>query len=1248
MKIQKIEINNLSSIEGSYTIDFTDEPLRSAGLFAITGDTGSGKSTLLDAICLALYNKAPRFDNIERVKRLDGSELKRNELQNYDTRNMLRRGCREGSCGVVFSIGNETYYARWSVRLKRTDSYDNVVRSLEQLKPNHKTFDTSQIDEKIQAIIGLDYLQFTRTVVLAQNSFANFLKARQNDKSALLEKLTGTEIYGHISQSVFRLCQQAEQTLMGENRMVEGLRVNLLDEEDLKRLNDSCNLDRSSLKLTEEHLEATNQKLAWYAAYEQTAIQLNEAEIEQQKCQKKAASTANEEQLINRHDEVVCIQPLFQEIKVMEQDLESSKAQMSALDQRLVEQKTNVTKIANDLELQRNKYNESALQIKQMQPKLNRGHALQGEITETHKELQEKITNLNLAEVALQDKRKIILQKSVELTNARRKIEAYKTSLQALTPQKQMLERVELICEKLNRLNDLTKEKNSLRKRIDERNKKKNEYQQALDFAKKEENRLAAQLSTSKNEIFVHVQSNNGLNGQDLQRRTNNLYDTQRELKSALELWLRLSQTYQLIETKTDEIRQHRVRIEQEQKSIDQLTKSIDILSASCEHMNTAFTLCQSQDITSLRQRLQEGTACPVCGATHHPYHTETERELGKLLQSLEKEYKETSSDLKQKQLMLSDLQRSHATGVGRLKAEEEFLIHTQQELAIDIDNWKQYTTLDRSFNDASATVNRNARRLTIEQLLENTDRAASEAQKMLDAFNFHQTYINSLNDKIGLIEKYRAEEQSKTNELVTEMRITTSAIEELNKEITKNEHQNTDLYEELDRIITLTSWFTRWGEGHDSFCIQLMKMAQEWKSKSENLLDEEQTEYRINEELKAMQTLLDEYELKRRLIADDLYKAKELLKEKQQEIVSLFNGKTVEEVAEKLHAENDSARQNLENGKQLYDNVSSVLQTLNGQQQSLIELKQKRETSLCDKRSELDLWIRAFNHTHNPVQIAELEKLFKGDYNWNALRQLVLENKEQLLRINDKLELTRKKMLALQADKYRPSNLDEETTSSLLSDKEITISRLNEIREKLSASNSRLQSHERCTKQLEELSEKMEQLKKDQENWERLNQLIGSADGKKFREQAQSYTFRFLVEYANAHLEQLSTRYRLRNAPNTLSLEIIDRDMFDEIRSVNSLSGGETFIVSLGLALGLSSLSSNNLNIGSLFIDEGFGNLDSDSLELVMTALSNLQSEQGRKVGVISHTEQIRSRIHPQIRLIKYPTGGKSRIEIN
>lgn len=162
---------------------------------------------------------------------------------------------------------------------------------------------------------------------------------------------------------------------------------------------------------------------------------------------------------------------------------------------------------------------------------------------------------------------------------------------------------------------------------------------------------------------------------------------------------------------------------------------------------------------------------------------------------------------------------------------------------------------------------------------------------------------------------------------------------------------------------------------------------------------------------------------------------------------------------------------------------------------------------------------------------------------------------------------------------------------------------------------------------------------------WGKLNKLIGSADGTKFKVIAQSYTLNLLLMHANKHLSYLSKRYRLQQVPGTLALQVIDCDMCDEVRTVYSLSGGESFLISLALALGLSSLSSNNLRVESLFIDEGFGSLDADSLRTVMEALEQLQM-QGRKIGVISHVQEMSERIAVQVQLHR-AANGKSAITL-
>ncbi|MDB5747385.1 MAG: recF/RecN/SMC terminal domain protein, partial [Massilia sp.] len=164
------------------------------------------------------------------------------------------------------------------------------------------------------------------------------------------------------------------------------------------------------------------------------------------------------------------------------------------------------------------------------------------------------------------------------------------------------------------------------------------------------------------------------------------------------------------------------------------------------------------------------------------------------------------------------------------------------------------------------------------------------------------------------------------------------------------------------------------------------------------------------------------------------------------------------------------------------------------------------------------------------------------------------------------------------------------------------------------------------------------------EQRWGRLSELIGSADGKKFRNYAQQFTLDVLLGYANSHLGQLAKRYRLERVDNagapSLGLMVRDQDMGGEIRSVNSLSGGESFLVSLALALGLASLSSNRVRVESLFIDEGFGSLDSDTLGIAMDALDALQS-MGRKVGVISHVHEMTERIAAKIQV--RPAGGGS-----
>lgn len=176
-------------------------------------------------------------------------------------------------------------------------------------------------------------------------------------------------------------------------------------------------------------------------------------------------------------------------------------------------------------------------------------------------------------------------------------------------------------------------------------------------------------------------------------------------------------------------------------------------------------------------------------------------------------------------------------------------------------------------------------------------------------------------------------------------------------------------------------------------------------------------------------------------------------------------------------------------------------------------------------------------------------------------------------------------------------------------------------------------------------LQEELNVRRTESERWAKLNELAGSADGAKFRRIAQGYTLDILLNYANVQLRELTRRYRLERVLETLALQVIDRDMCDEVRTVHSLSGGESFLVSLALALGLSSLSSNRMRVESLFIDEGFGSLDAETLRVAMDALESLRT-QGRKIGVISHVQEMTERIPVRI-CVNRAGNGRSFLEV-
>lgn len=219
MKILAIRGRNLASLAGEFELHFHQGPLATTGLFAICGPTGSGKSTLLDALCLALYDETPRLTRAT-VKGVSLPDVGEETITPQDPRNLLRRRAGEGFAEVDF-VGNDgiAYRARWSVRRARGKA-DGKLQNTEMLL---ETLDGGQrigavkneVQQAIRERLELSFPQFTRAVLLAQNEFATFLKANDNERAELLETLTGLDIYTGISIRAFE-CAKAEQQALDD------------------------------------------------------------------------------------------------------------------------------------------------------------------------------------------------------------------------------------------------------------------------------------------------------------------------------------------------------------------------------------------------------------------------------------------------------------------------------------------------------------------------------------------------------------------------------------------------------------------------------------------------------------------------------------------------------------------------------------------------------------------------------------------------------------------------------------------------------------------------------------------------------------------------------------------------------------------------------------------------------------------------------------------------------------------------
>ena len=385
----------------------------------------------------------------------------------------------------------------------------------------------------------------------------------------------------------------------------------------------------------------------------------------------------------------------------------------------------------------------------------------------------------------------------------------------------------------------------------------------------------------------------------------------------------------------------------------------------------------------------------------------------------------------------------------------------------------------------------------------------------------------------------------------------------------------------------------------------------------------------------------------------EEIAGAVQIYEAKQKSYMQVLGGADPDETERKLKLQLEEAEKQVQLADKAHNEVVESYSRLSGFVKAAEEQYRKKQADGTIAQAGVEDFITRYNESAEHMDVLSKERLdmcFSPSVDWSGKREQIRQADENVKWCQGQMEARRKALETHRALQVIPLELlgEECHPAEMLQEKMQQVQASSEEldKERLQVGGM-LMAHRRSMEQMQSVGEELERRRKAYQDWKELNDILGNANGDKFRETAQCFTLRFLIRQANEQLRLLNHRYSLEQVKDSLGIRVIDHDRADEVRNISSLSGGETFLISLALALGLSSLSSRNIPMCNLFVDEGFGTLDTNSLNMVIDALSSLQSMQGKKVGVISHTAEMRERIRTQIRVVKVGSGGKSTIEI-
>lgn len=1137
MKILHLTFQNLNSLTGQFAIDFADGPLAEAGIFAITGPTGAGKSTILDAITLALFGKAARYDTSK-------------------PEDMMSRGTGECFAEVMFQVNGDAYTARWDLTRARKKPNGNLQNPKRQLADRTGTLLTDKIrevDEMVTALTGLDYPRFLRSVLLAQGRFREFLDANAKDRGELLERITGTEIYSAVSVLAHEAAREKEEAVK-EARTAANLIRLLTDEEkegfarEREALTENEGEVSREIRRVETRLKCHAEHTALLASRE--ALRLDEKRLSEAETgfadgqmhltrHDKAAPLQGDLSLwVSKREAVARLESLLAGFKGDEAKAREAAAQAFAaasascareitgietLQTAQLEKKSALTREMEALTAWRQSHRSD----EGVDPAL-------GSIREAAGHYQSAVTARDAA------------QKASELT----RLAIQRTDQAMAQAEKELAEARKALCEKEASVKAVTA---------------------ALTDQKPKKTWVDQKEAAETRRATLQELARLGIEHRGLTEETAGL---QRE------------QAAQLAHTAT---------LKSQSAETARALETARRTLADKELIHTQAMAMAS--LEERRRQLVPGQECPLCGSTHHPFAEATFPKPSETETALTRQQREVAALEKRENTVQRDLSATDAT----LRALASQLSAKTQKCAELSDAFLALTAqgrIDVPLGDVPRL-----------------DALKQETHTLLIAIGEKIAAIEALDLEKNRAEKELIAARGNTNERASRLvQLKESRERDVVQLGTQSQHL-TRLEEEAIRHLTafacaIAPWnlVAHTPETARGAVLELEKRAAAWRKSGETLASARHEETKMDASLETLRL--------------------QIARIQEEQLAWLKQG---EAFGAPLAAAPGSLRDEAHR-RAFCEKAVQTLRTLEARVAQAANDTADATKAEAELRAELNrrLSERGFESI-DALRLSLLDEERRG---------ALLREKERLATEKVRLTtLTRQtdEALAKLAETAPPSDEEAETLATQKADldtaRDALLTRMGEI-------NAALVADQNARREQAQQIARIETLETEAHPWLVLKDLIGSADGSKFARFAQGLTLGQLVNLANRNLAALNPRYEIQRIKGEdLDLEIVDRYQADAVRPTKSLSGGESFLVSLALALGLSEMAGQKTRIESLFIDEGFGSLDSDTLDTALAALENLRLD-NRTIGVISHVDLLKHRLGTQIEVTRKADG--------